>query len=225
MERQVSDTYNQLIDRRFEDISRVEITAPSGLNSDFYMDLLCVFHEPSKFSAEDFFQYSIEQVLLYLRQTHQYYLSRSFDEIDLAITSMTRNTPEMAPLQRSLEEFFSTFKTHLIEHIQEEEEHLFPYVDALAKAKDSGQFVYDLSGKVKLIDFLLHHSDDMEEELSSLVSKLGHVVEDHADSFAFRMLVSRLAVLELDLRIHGRIEEEVLMPLALKLEESVLKAD
>ena len=223
MDRQVSETYKQLIDRRFDDIASAEITAPAGLNADFYMDLLCVFHEPSKFQAEDFFQYSIEQVLFYLRQTHQFYLTRSFDEIDMAIASMTRNKSEMAPLQRSLEEFFSTFKSHLIDHIQEEEQHLFPYIDALAKAKTSGQFVYDLSGKVKLIDFLLHHSDDMEEQMSALVARLEKVVEDHTDSFAFRMLVSRLAVLELDLRIHGRIEEEVLMPLALKLEESVLK--
>lgn len=75
------------------------------------------------------------------------------------------------------------------------------------------------------MDFLLHHSDDLENEIHLFVKKLETIAASYDDNFAFRMMITRLSVFELDLRIHGKIEDEVLMPLALQLENDVLGSD
>ena len=219
-----SDQLKTLIARRFDNAANKAAISPAQgqLNHDFFVDLLCVFHHPEQFKATDFMSYPLPVVVTYLRKTHQYYLGKNLEELDLAIATLAQGRKDLASLQATLALYMQKLKAELTQHIQEEEESLFPYIDALLAANGNQQFTFGFKQKVQLIDFLLHHDDKVEESLRHLVAILERKVAQYNDSFAYRMLVNRLKVFELDLRIHSQLEEEVLMPMALTLEKKVL---
>lgn len=212
---------NQLIDARFE-LTMDQIDHTASIGNDFYMDLLCVFHDPDRFDAKDFQQYPLTSILTYLRQTHKLYQTKILSDIGNSIAELAKADPKFSKLEGSLTKFFQDFRKDLEEHIQEEEEHLFPYIDALVGASSTNSLGIDWEQKVKLMDFLMHHDDSNERDLKELIIALSKA-SSFKDSFAFRMMVNRLSIFELDLSIHAKIEEEVLMPLAVDLEKKVLK--
>jgi len=214
------DIYHELIERRFREENKC-VGLTKSINDDFYVDLLCVFHQPESFKAEDFLNYSLSSILLYLRQTHLLYTNKVLEEISASIEELSKSDKKFEKLQTSLQLFFDKFRADLEEHIQEEEKHLFPYIDTLIDSKELPKPGFDLERKIQLIDFLLHHDDSHEEDLKKLTLALNKT-SSFDDSFAFRMLVNRLSLFELDLRIHAKMEEEVLMPMALALEKSIL---
>jgi regulator of cell morphogenesis and NO signaling len=218
-----SDTYHQLITRRFE--GSPATTREAGIDRDFYMDLMAVFHHPEDFQAKDFIDYPIDMVLDYLVQTHKLYLGKNLLEIDQAIEGLSRNKQDFEVLKNTLSIYFEDFKRHLTAHINEEENLVFPYIRALNRADKGQAFDYDVNDKIKLMDYLMNHSDNLESDLHRLVNRLKEMSKEFQDSFAFNMLVTRLSVFELDLRIHGRMEDEVLMPLALGLEKEILGSE
>ncbi|MCG8384019.1 MAG: hemerythrin domain-containing protein [Cytophagales bacterium] len=189
---------------------------------EFYYELVDVFNNPSLFEAAHFQKYPIDVILQYLKCTHQFYLERRLGEIELSIENLVRNNEQGEHWFEFLHRFFETYKTELTEHILDEEENLFPYIDALLLAEQKKEVHFQFSQKIKLINFLLRHDHQIEDDLRKVVRILGEKSGQFEDSFSFRMLMIQLKNFELDLAIHARMEEEVLMPKALELEKEIL---
>ncbi len=211
--------FNELIESRFISSASKENAKP--ISDEFFMDLLCAFHDPAAFSAKDFQSYPLPLILLYLRQTHELYMGRSLQEITTDIRELTKKDIRFEKLEISLGHFFQNFSNNLEKHIQEEEDQLFPYIDALISISENKASGFNYNQKKQLVNFLLHHDDSHEEDLSKLIQALrkSPLIQD---SFALRILVNKLSIFELDLRIHSKMEEEVLMPMAVALEQHVL---
>ncbi|MEO1052093.1 MAG: hypothetical protein AAFX87_15785 [Bacteroidota bacterium] len=224
MTNDIQQLYTRLIDRRFDIQLANSSQNELSTDTDFYMDLLCAFHKPEDFDAQKFFRHPLDLIIKYLKHTHQFYITKNLPEIELAISLIAEHRPDLRWLQATMSTYYLQLHDHLKKHLEDEEINLFPYIEALIKAERSRKLSYDLPRKIKLMDFLLDHSHDIENDLKDLVAKLKTMEEQYQDSFAFRMLVTRLSVFELDLRIHARIEDEVLMPMAFELENKVLKA-
>jgi len=188
----------------------------------FFVDLQIVFRDPTEFKAQTFFEYPIDLILTYLRHTHVFYQTSYFSEIELAIDKLPEDHQKLSLLKPRLRVFFEKLKANLLEHIGQEEKLLFPYLDALVSAENTGKLTYSAFDKLQLIDFLMSHDDDIEQGLSGLVKRLEAMATESDESFAFRMLISKLSLFELDLKIHGWIEEEVLVPKAIEMEKQVL---
>ena len=188
----------------------------------FFVDLQIVFRDPTEFKASAFFEYPIDLILTYLRHTHVFYQNSYLSEIELAIDKLPEDHHKLSVLKPRLRMFFEKLKENLNLHIGQEEKLLFPYMDALVSASNTGKLNYSAFDKLQLIDFLMSHDDDIEQGLSELVKRLKVMTKEHDESFAFRMLLSKLSLFELDLKIHGWIEEEVLVPKAIEMEKQVL---
>ena len=117
------------------------------------------------------------------------------------------------------------FTKEMIEHIEEEEKNLFPYIDTLLEARESKVLNYTAQQKICLMSFILEHDDHVEEQLHELIESMDEQLEHFTDSFSYRMLLNHLKTFELDLKIHARMEEEVLIPRSIVLEKEVLKDD
>ncbi len=216
---QYAEILEETINRRFDHATSTDHNR-DAIDKEFYIDLLCVFHDPDRFEASDFTKHSIGVILNYLRQTHKLYLNRSLAELEYAAATLAAKEPELSHVQEIVQEFFGRFKQSLETHIQEEEQHLFPYIDYLSKITgngDKGQF----TSSNRLMDFMLHHDDELEAAMSDMVNQLSKMPATYQSSFAYRMLLTRFSIFELDLRIHGKMEDEVLVPMALQLEQQV----
>ena len=74
-----------------------------------------------------------------------------------------------------------------------------------------------------LINHLLHHTDEPEKKLRSLIELLEDKKEHFEDQLALNVLLSKLESFERDLLVHAKLEEQVLIPKALELEKEVLE--
>lgn len=208
------DFYKRLIDSRFIGSTNEE----QVLSPEFHLDLECAFNNPDYLNLKHFQKYPLTEVLTYLKKTHKLYLSRSLDKISEAIEKLTISDEKFSPLQTSLRAFFQDFRTHLEEHIAEEETHLFPYIESLLLADNKPGSPLIGKQKERVIHFLMHHNDGHEKDLQQLTEAL-QKSPFNEDSFAFKMLVNHLLIFELNLRIHAKMEEEVLMAQAIELEK------
>lgn len=216
-----SDRINQLVMHRFKDKAWPDNTHEE--QDRFCADLNTVFHNKEAFVFTKFQDYSISTILHYLKSTHHFYLNKRLSEIELSISHLIKDLPEQNYWISSLSSFFKSYEIELSEHIIDEEKNLFPYIEALLTAQKDKKIHFLFSQKIQLINFLLHHDHQVEDNLRQLIKVLKKKYKQFDNSFSFRMLLIQLETLELDLTIHARMEEEVLMPMALQLEKESLK--
>ena len=177
----------------------------------------------SLFNPENYSSFELKDVLSYLRMSHKYYLSKKLPEIEQQLLHVYNKFPDYK-LFRILYLFFKEYKSHLIEHIDKEENTVFKYVDhLLGNPKNSApeERLYLLQGSPSLNHFLANHTDT-EQDLSAMRKVLQND-EDYRQLHPISMLLNQLATLENHLNIHARIEDEVFVPMALKLEQELLK--
>jgi len=109
----------------------------------------------------------------------------------------------------------------VIEHLDYENEVVFPYVlnlDKLLNSKDPGSYTPAYS----VTEYREHH-DDIEEKLNDLKNLLIKYMPQKDDRQIRRKLLLCLFELEFDLNIHSRIEESILIPLVEKMEQHAEK--
>ncbi|HAR20307.1 MAG TPA: hemerythrin [Cytophagales bacterium] len=184
--------------------------AQKGINTDFFIELLHLFNTESELPIEQFKTFPIPIILDYLQKTHHYYLNKKLLEIEQSISNLRNQLPENHLLP-FLENFFVWIKENLTFHIRMEEEQLFPHILALyLKVKDKKGF--------SIQQFIENHADTVELQLSEVKKHIVRAQSSVSEIFPFRVLLKQLDEFEKDLRIHAKIEDEVLIPISLELE-------
>lgn len=201
------------------------ICTRANIETEFFIEILNLFEDPSKFSGERFEHYSTEAILDYLKRTHRYYQNKRLYEIEQSVYNMAINYGAFNPLLRLLRDFFQSYKVELVRHIEVEELELFPYIRylyALSKGEQGGgpspvEYI-SLYPHHQLSYFQATHNDEVEKQLQMVRETILDYDPTLKLSLEFSVLLFQLASFEEDLRLHGLIEDEVLMPRALQWE-------
>lgn len=180
------------------------------INVDFFLQLITIFQSEHELPIEQLKSFPIPIILDYLEKTHRYYLGVKLPEIEQSIQNLHARIPENEVLPY-LVSFFDWVQKNLAFHIQMEEQQLFPYIKLLLQEGEA-------SSDFSILSFMDHHSDTVELQISEVKKHIVRAQQTATEIFPFRVLLKQLDNFEKDLRIHARIEEEVLLPLALALE-------
>lgn len=154
---------------------------------------------------------NILDTLTYLHKTHVFYLNKILPEIEQRFT-------EVLSVQSSssavfLLNVFSSFKTKFIEHIREEEKDIFPYVRNLMNQ------ITQSPKHCSLKDFVHDHDQVPEIILEAVINGLQHLIDKDSTNSLLNILQNKLKLFNRDLKIHSMIEDHVLLPHVLKLEQ------
>jgi regulator of cell morphogenesis and NO signaling len=180
------------------------------LNSEFFDRLVTVFASEEELPIDQLKRFPIPVILAYLEKTHAAYLTIKLMEMEQSILNLHERIPENALLP-FLVSFFAWVQENLLFHIKMEEEQLFPYIRSLsAGIPENTSF--------SIQSFLEHHTDTIELQLKEVKKHIVRAQLLTTELFPFRLLLAQLDEFERDLRKHARIEDEVLVPLALELE-------
>ncbi len=185
----------------------------SKISDDFKWELYSALLDPNEFDTDAFLQFDLREILEYIKESHQYFLNFSRKQLANLWLSQT-NSPEVRLLLDTFLQTYLKFDKSLVSHIAEEDEYLIPYIEMLLKYQESSSIDYTLEDKIKLIDFIISHDDMPEKELLGLANEL-----KSQKSISLRMMGEKLELLWRDLIVHSRIEEEVLLVKANKLEQ------
>lgn len=153
---------------------------------------------------------SIPSILRFLNNSHSYYLNEKYPEIIGYIKQLGTivNVREI----KLVELFFTEYFNEVREHLNYEETTVFPYFYGIIENRKTRKKNFSAST-------YLHHHSDIETKLEDLKNLLLEhlLIKDKPD--IKRKLLFSLFELEFDLKVHSLIEEKILIPLALLLEQ------
>ena len=166
---------------------------------------------------ESFSNSEISDIILYLRNSHNYYEEEKYPEIINYIKELHQknNSPEIKLIDKFFIEYFEEVK----EHLSYENMTVFPYFHELLQCRK--QEDHRCCGHNFSVEEYREHHTDIESKLNDLKNLLLKHVPVQQDAMIRRKIIMRLFELEYDLKIHSIIEETVLIPLIYELEKNV----
>lgn len=182
--------------------------------------LLTRYDEALIFPYEELQVFPEADLLAYLRHSHRYYLEQKLPEIEQTIYNLFRDYADSDELLLAMCRFFVNYQSKLVAHIQAEERELFPYIERLLTAAETGNTNDERLKKYSAAQFLAHHSD-VEEDLHQVSDIIESCLHQRSMPLPFRVFVAQLQHFEIDLCKHAIVEDEILMPRILALEKQL----
>lgn len=192
-------------------------------SQEFVSTLVRAFEEDDAFDYSEFNRFSLSVVIDYIRRTHRLYLNKTLNEIEQSIGLLNEAYRQGHPLLDVLNAFYLEYKTDLIRHIRLEDEKLLPYISGITNELnnelDLTDYFYSFN-KFSIREFLEGHHDN-DSVLDEVRFKILSYDPPLVNRFIYNVLLNQLEFFARDLKIHGRIEEEVLIPAAIEIEKEL----
>lgn len=167
--------------------------------------------------------YSPSSLCSYLLNHHHHYAQRMLPVIEHHINQTMLKLSDAYPQLQLLANIFETFKCDFLKHISYENEKVFPYIKKLERFTiDFNNAMWVQLKDFSMQDFILkHHHDD--DEMRSIRILLKNYQYEERDALAYKVLMNELKTFETDLKEHSKIEEEILVPNAVRMEQKLMK--
>ena len=185
-----------------------DICEKNHLDTDTFLLICNVYthkdHEPSEEILRDG---HIDDILRYLHQSHDYYMSNAL--VLLASTIEDLIKPCSDTQKKVIWQFFAEYKAELEKHFAYEEGEVIPYVQKLLLGKRDPHFSID--------HFEENHSN-IEEKLSDLKNLILKSLPATCDDRLRVRLLNYIFALQSDLDSHTAIEDNILVPMVRLIE-------
>jgi len=174
--------------------------------------------------VHNFDSWKIDFLSDYIINTHHQYVSKAIPQI----LPLAQKVAEVHGTHHSeviqINELFKQLANELIMHLQKEEVVLFPYIKKLVAAEATGgcedeNCFGSISSPISVME--------MEHETAGIILKQlfrlsdGYTVPEDACN-TYRVLYGKLKEFEDDLHIHIHLENNILFPKAIELEQALL---
>ena len=193
----------------FGDHTVEEICSRHGMDPDTFIMLYNIYLD-SKFkpSEKSLREGKVEDVVKYLRLSHDYYLNTALKSLSDSLGSLLSPCSEK---QKSVFwKFYSEYKDELNRHFDFEESQVMPYVDSLLRGDRD-------------VDFSIDSFDDEHNSINEKISDLKNLVmkslPDECDGNLRMQTLYLICTLEYDLKRHTSVEDDVLVPMVRMLEK------
>lgn len=167
--------------------------------------------------------YPIDLIIEYLKHTHYLFIKHKLPYITRLVESFKANHNDFVQIERDLKTVLPLFVEDFIHHIYEEEDTLFSYIRALERAS-RGQYhpsrLFYLLERTSVQKFSIEHEahDDEMEGIRKITNDYSITQEA---PLHVKVLYKELQEFERNLCTHARIENEILFPKAMALENKV----
>lgn len=203
-----------------------EICDEKNLEHLFFLEILNSYHNSDYFAENLFERYPLALIISYLRNTHHYYRTIKIPELEEMVEQFLHSSSnENKSNNELIANFFNDYKQELVRHLHQEDDHLFPYTTELEEALRLGQYSSKLISKIKA-NHTQHNDEDhnhLEEKLFDLKNLIIKFLPPVKRGDILEKLLIELFRLENDLNDHSRIEDKVLIPKVIFLENKILE--
>ncbi len=202
----------------FDNKTIEQVTKEYNISTSAFLIILNLFCN-NKYIPEVGKQFEfIPDFLTYLKNSHRYFLSEKIPDIQQNIKQLVHILHDSKA--EMVESFYNKYIEEVTEHIDYENETVFPFIeemyDAFLNKRDPSLLLkeYDIS-------IYGEHHDDIEDILKDLKNILIRHLPQKEKGKTRRLVLQQLFELESDLFSHTRIEDEVLIPLVKELENKL----
>ena len=205
----------------YSDKTLEQVCIEKGLRLDMVLNKMAAITEVTTLTALSLNEYPVDLVIEYLKHMHHKFVKESLTYVSGLIQKIEDDS---LPIVQDLKFVFPLFVQEFIEHIYEEEDTFFTYILMLNKAIDKGHtqlnILQDEINKNALVKFVKEHEahDDVMKGIRNITNN--YEVKE-GSTLHLKVIFNALQQLETDLINHARIENEVLFPKAVLLEQKV----
>lgn len=200
------------IDFRVSDLTVSQLCKQYDISEALFVDIANLYNGFGTKKDQAYTKKDLLQVIDFLKNSHHYYRSDMYPQINSYILMLQKNHPEREI--KLLEKFFNEYFTEVLEHLDYEDNVAFPYFIKLLKDRREESAPEQFSS----IEYSEHHTD-IELKLHDLKNLLLKYVNIESDLDLRRKLFFALYELEYDLFVHSLIEETILIPSGVNIEK------
>ncbi|MDP2336751.1 MAG: iron-sulfur cluster repair di-iron protein [Bacteroidota bacterium] len=174
-------------------------------------------------AVHDFDSWNIGFLADYIQNTHHQYVSKAIPQILPLAQKVADVHGEHHSEVIRINELFQDLAEELLSHMQKEELILFPYIKELVASKSDGNCAGDscfgtVAGPISVMEQEHENAGVILKELFRLSD--GYTVPDDACN-TFRVLFGKMKEFEDDLHRHIHLENNILFPKAIMLEQAL----
>lgn len=171
----------------------------------------------------DFQSFPLDLLADYIEKTHHRYIETKIPEITPYLNKIVRAHGENHPELAAVEKLFLESAGDLTAHLRKEELMLFPHIRQLVRISLSGgKLPQAKAGTAAAMIAQMEHEHDAEGERFRTISELTNDYTTPDDGCnTYRVTLGLLKEFEEDLHRHIHLENNILFPKSIALEESL----
>ncbi|ADY54165.1 iron-sulfur cluster repair di-iron protein [Pseudopedobacter saltans DSM 12145] len=195
----------------------------SGVDVESLLTALKQIERENK-SNIDYNAWPIDLLADYIEKTHHRYVSQQIPLLKAYLEKISNVHGDRHPELLEIKELFDGCAEELTSHMQKEEKVLFPFVRKMVSAKQSAEAELAIPfGTVQNPISMMMHEHDAEGERFRKIAQLSNQYALPADGCStYKVAMDALKAFENDLHIHIHLENNILFPKAIALEEDLV---
>ncbi|MBS1488252.1 MAG: iron-sulfur cluster repair di-iron protein [Bacteroidetes bacterium] len=202
-----------------------EACQKKNISSDQLVSTLTDVSTQKSESGIDFNSWPLDLLADYIEKKHHRYVEAKIQEITPFLKKVARVHGDRHPELIQVEQLFHESAAELTAHMQKEEMILFPYIRQMVQARQSNTSVHAPFGTVQNPIRMMMHEHDTEGERFRKISQLTANYAPPQDACnTYRVTFSLLKEYEEDLHLHIHLENNILFPKSIALEEQFATA-
>ncbi|MBX2951873.1 MAG: iron-sulfur cluster repair di-iron protein [Leadbetterella sp.] len=173
----------------------------------------------------DYKSWPLDLLADYIEKKHHRYVDTRLVEISPFLEKIVRVHGGHHPELAEVEQLFKESAGELTVHMKKEEFMLFPYIRKMVNAQKEGIPVQAPFGSVQNpVQAMMHDHDGEGERFRRIAELTGHYTPPEDACNTYRVTLSLLKEFEEDLHLHIHLENNILFPGAVALEETLASA-
>lgn len=184
------------------------------INTDFFLSIINTFQNKDFFPKEKLLLFSPLLIIDYLQRTHHYYINYSLPRIEKLLKELQISAAQQNSEMKMIEEFYLEYKTKLLNHIEDEERKVFPYIIKLVNTPS------EIENKNFQVNFEEEH-ENVDLEIDDLKNLIIKYMNPNYNELICNELLIEIFRFEKDILNHARIEDAILIPQVKQLQKSI----
>lgn len=177
-------------------------------------------------SGNNYNEWELDYLIMYIVNTHHKYLVRAIPEMSRHVEKIASVHGNKHSYLKELETHFNTISRELLDHMQKEELVLFPLIKSMVEARRADNKVIKNPLSVKNPIRVMEKEHDGAGSILENMRTITNNYELPADACnTFMVTYKELEAFEKDLHKHVFLENSILFPKAIQLEERLLSGN
>lgn len=174
-------------------------------------------------SSVDFNSWPLDLLADYVEKKHHRYVETKIQEINPFLNKVVKVHSDRHPELIEIEKLFIESAGELTTHMKKEELMLFPFIRKMVASRQSGTTVRAPFGTVQNpIQMMMHEHNTEGERFRKIAELTGDYTPPHDACNTYRVTYALLKEFEDDLHQHIHLENNILFPKAIELEQSLV---
>lgn len=209
----------------FGDKSVEQICLQCNIQTDFFLEIVNAFNDEDYSPVKKLQKLPLSLTVNYLLQSHKYFNEVKLPYIENLINKLEWESVANKKNKSILDKFFFQYRKEVTEHTLQEENEVYPFIIDLEESYKSGNITkeFEKTLNIKSIKNYAETHNELNTTLLDLKNIIIKYLPPADNNEITEQILNEIFDLEKDMKDHTDIENTVVIPVAVKIENKLRK--